>query len=86
MEQASLIFEIKLFFNLVTKLLGICNFEQVVVSRNFVSYNYLYCYYISEYTNVFPFVYLANHVQNSVKYLRWGALVRVLSALAEKNE
>ena len=26
--------------------------------------------YISEYTNIFPFVLLGNHIQNSFKYLR----------------
>ena len=56
LEQAALVFEMELFHNLITILLGICNFEQVVISRNFVSENYLYCYYISEYANIFPSV------------------------------
>ena len=37
LEQATLIFEMEHFFNLITILLDTCNFEQVVISRNFVS-------------------------------------------------
>ena len=43
LEQALLIFEIELFFNLLfllkqklTFILGTCNFEQIVIFRNFV--------------------------------------------------
>ena len=35
--QATLIFEMELFSYLKTILLGTCNLEQVVISRNFVS-------------------------------------------------
>ena len=37
LEQATLIFETELFFNLVNHNLDTCNFEQAVISKNFVS-------------------------------------------------
>ena len=38
LEQAILIFKMDLFLNLVTILLRPCNSEQVVITRNFVSF------------------------------------------------
>ena len=38
LQQATLVFEMELFHDLITIPLGICSFEQVVIiSRNFVS-------------------------------------------------
>ena len=37
LEQATLFFEMEHFFNLKTILPDNCNFEQVVISRNFIS-------------------------------------------------